>query len=92
MTQSLIPDDYATTLEELKQHVHAARFQAQWKANTELLKLWWRIGRTILERHRHEAWGTGVLERLAKDLRVEFPSMKSFSVANLRYMRWFTEA
>lgn len=92
VTQSLVPDDYATTLEELKQHVHAARFQTQRKANTELLKLWWRIGRTILERQRQEAWGTGVLERLAKDLRAEFPAMKGFSVANLRYMRRFTEA
>ncbi|WP_211288435.1 hypothetical protein [Paramicrobacterium agarici] len=47
---ALIPDDYASTLEELKRHVHNARFQAQRKANTQLLLLWWRIGRTILER------------------------------------------
>nr|WP_232483714.1 DUF1016 N-terminal domain-containing protein [Brevibacterium yomogidense] len=83
VTHNLVPDGYATTLAELKHHVDAARFQSQRKANTELLKLWWRIGRTILERQQQEAWGTGVLERLAKDLRAEFPSMKGFSVANL---------
>lgn len=92
MTSALVPDDYAATLEELKRHVHAARFQAQRRANTELLMLWWRIGRTILDRQRQEAWGTGVLERLAQDLRNEFPSMKGFSVANLRYMRRFSTA
>lgn len=92
MSSSLIPDGYASTLEELKRHVHAARFQAQRTANTELLVLWWRIGGTILQRQQQEAWGTGVLQRLAEDLRVEFPEMKGFSVANLRYMRRFTAA
>lgn len=87
-----MPGDYATTLEELKRHVHAARFQAQRRANTELLMLWWRIGRTILARQLREAWGTGVLERLATDLRTEFPSMKGFSRRNLLYMRAFAQA
>lgn len=89
---SLIPDDYASTLEELKRQVHAARFQTQRKANTELLMLWWRIGRTILDRQQQEAWGTGVLQRLATDLRNEFPSMKGFSRRNLLYMRAFGQA
>jgi len=88
---ALIPDDYAATLDDLKRQVHAARFVAQRKVNTELLLLWWHIGDTILERQRHEAWGSGVLKRLADDLRAEFPSMKGFSLANLKSMRRFAE-
>jgi predicted nuclease of restriction endonuclease-like (RecB) superfamily len=88
----LIPDDYAATLEELKRQVHGARLRVQRKANNELLQLWWHIGQTIRTRRSHEAWGTQVLERLAKDLRAEFPSMKGFSPQNLRYMRRFAEA
>jgi hypothetical protein len=34
-----------------------------------LLQLWWRIGRTILDRQAEEGWGTKVLDRLAADLR-----------------------
>lgn len=89
---ALIPDDYAATLDELKRQVHAARFAAQRKVNTELLLLWWHIGHTILERQQREAWGSGVLTRLADDLRAEFPSMKGFSRANLFYMRRFASA
>lgn len=86
------PSDYATTLEELKRQVHGARLRVQRKANNELLQLWWHIGQAIRARRSQEAWGTNVLARLAKDLRDEFPTMKGFSPANLRYMRRFAEA
>jgi predicted nuclease of restriction endonuclease-like (RecB) superfamily len=89
---ALIPDDYAATLDELKRQVHAARFASQRTVNTELLLLWWHIGNTILERQQREAWGSGVLTRLADDLRAEFPSMKGFSLANLFSMRHFASA
>ncbi|WP_242085738.1 YhcG family protein [Microbacterium lacticum] len=88
----LVPDDYAATLEDLKRQVHAARLRVQRKANTELLQLWWSVGRTILNRQAEEGWGSKVLGRLAADLRAEFPSMKGFSRANLFYMRGFAEA
>lgn len=87
-----MPDDYSATLEDLKRHVHAARLRVQRKANNELLQLWWQIGQVIRVRRSHEAWGTNVLARLANDLREEFPAMKGFSPANLRYMRRFAEA
>lgn len=88
----LVPHDYAATLDELKREVHAARLRVQRQANNELLALWWRIGHTILERQAQEGWGTKVLDRLATDLRAEFPSMKGFSRRNLLYMRAFAEA
>lgn len=88
----LVPDGYAATLEDLKKHVHAARLEVQRRVNNELLHLWWRIGRTILDRQAEEGWGSKVLTRLATDLRHEFPSMKGFSRANLFYMRSFAEA
>ncbi|MCD2444341.1 PDDEXK nuclease domain-containing protein [Agromyces sp. SYSU K20354] len=88
----LEPTDYAATLEEIKRRVHEARYRVQRQANNEMLHLWWSIGRTIIDRQAQEAWGTGVLARLAADLRAEFPTMKGFSPANLRYMRRFAIA
>lgn len=75
----LIPDDYTATLEELKRQVHEARLRVQRKANTELLQLWWQIGRTIIDRQAEQGWGSKVLDRLAADLRAEFPSMTTRS-------------
>ena len=53
----------------------------------ELLLLYWQLGREILLAQRAEAWGTKVVERLAKDLAAEFPEMSGFSRANLLRMR-----
>ncbi|WP_307381443.1 YhcG family protein [Microbacterium sp. W4I20] len=85
------PNDYAATLEDLKRQVHGARLRVQRKANNELLRLWWRIGRTILDRQKHASWGDGILTQLAADLRAEFPTMTGFSVTNLKYMRRFAD-
>jgi uncharacterized protein DUF1016 len=60
--------------------------------NSELLALYWRIGRLILIRQESEPWGSGVIKRLANDLRGEFPDMKGLSPTNLQYMRAFAAA
>ena len=49
------------------------------------------IGRQILQRQSSEGWGSKVVDRLAKDLRSEFPNMGGLSRTNLLYMRAFAE-
>lgn len=85
----LLPSDYEATLTALKKRVHAARFRAQRAANTEMVVLYWEIGQTILERQQDQGWGSKIIDRLAADLRSEFPSMQGFSPTNLKYMRRF---
>jgi predicted nuclease of restriction endonuclease-like (RecB) superfamily len=87
-----MPSLYEANLAELKDQVHAARFTAQQRVNTELVGLYWRIGHTIAERQASEGWGSKVISRLAGDLRAAFPDMKGFSPRNLTYMRTFASA
>ena len=84
-----LPDDYPQLLEELKQAVAQARWRAQRVVNTELLGLYWQIGKTILTRQGVEGWGTRVINRLANDLRAEFPQMRGLSQRNLVHVRTF---
>jgi predicted nuclease of restriction endonuclease-like (RecB) superfamily len=86
------PTGYADWLAELKTRIHSAQQRAALAVNRELLRLYWQIGRDILERQRREGWGANVIDRLAHDLRTAFPDMKGFSRANLVYMRAFAEA
>ncbi|MFC7625026.1 YhcG family protein [Microlunatus sp. GCM10028923] len=60
--------------------------------NTELIKLYWQIGRDILDRQSEQGWGAKVIDRLSRDLREAFPEMKGFSPRNLKYMRSFAQA
>ena len=92
MTDKLmLPEDYETLLTDLKTQVRTARVRASLQANSELIKLYWTIGKRILERQETAQWGDRLLERLANNLRQEFPDMKGFSKTNLKYMRMFAQ-
>jgi predicted nuclease of restriction endonuclease-like (RecB) superfamily len=83
------PTDYAQTLEEIKNRVRAAQYEALKVVNQELVKLYWDIGRMIAQKQKAHGWGKSVVETLANDLQNEFPGMSGFSVQNLWYMRQF---
>ena len=85
----MLPDDYPQLLARLKREIGAARTRAALAVNGELIGLYWRIGMEILGRQEQEAWGGRIVERLAADLRSEFPEMRGFSYTNLKYMRQF---
>jgi predicted nuclease of restriction endonuclease-like (RecB) superfamily len=87
-----LPADYAAWLADLKARIHSAQQQASLVVNRELVRLYWQIGRDILDRQGREGWGAKVIERLAQDLRNAFPDMKGFSPRNLKYMRAFADA
>ncbi|MFN0009950.1 MAG: YhcG family protein [Planctomycetota bacterium] len=81
------PDgDYHALLRDLRQRIRAARTRAVLSVNRELILLYWRIGRALLKREREAGWGTGIIPRLAMDLRREFPDFRGFSARNLGYM------
>ncbi len=82
-----LPVSYADLLEQVKTQVRAARVQAARVVNVELIALYWRVGRLILDRQQAEGWGSRVIDRLAADLRAEFPGMRGFSPRSLVYMR-----
>jgi predicted nuclease of restriction endonuclease-like (RecB) superfamily len=83
---------YQDLLAHLKNQIRTAQVRAAVAVNQELILLYWGIGKEILERQATEGWGTKVVDRLARDLRSEFPEMKGLSRTNLLYMRAFAEA
>ena len=90
---SLFPEtNYIEFLDALKQRIRSAQVRAVLAVNQELIHLYWQIGHEILLRQQVQGWGTKVIERLAQDLKREFPDMSGFSKTNLKYMRAFAEA
>ena len=85
-------DGYASLLAELKERIRTARLKAAVAVNEELILLYWSIGRDILDRQTAAGWGARVIDRLAADLRRDFPEMTGLSPRNLKYMRAFAEA
>ena len=87
-----LPPDYPALLADLKARVRAAQHRAHRAVNTEMLTLYWQIGDAIRTRQAAEGWGGKVIDRLAADLRAEFPAMTGLSRANLYSMRAFADA
>ena len=82
-------DNYKQVLDTLKERVKQAQYQAFKAVNTELIRLYWDIGKTIVEKQQAYRWGETVIDTLAHDLQAAFPGVRGFSARNLRYMRKF---
>lgn len=82
-----IPSDYAELLRAVKERVRSAQHSALRAINTQLISLYWDIGRMICERQGGSIRGRAVVARLAEDLHVEMPGVRGFSVSNLWRMR-----
>ncbi|MEN6516759.1 MAG: DUF1016 N-terminal domain-containing protein [Methanospirillum sp.] len=89
---SPVPNEYPVLLAYLTAEVRSAQQRAVLSVNRELILLYWEIGRAILVAQAREGWGAKVIDRLAADLRREFPEMKGFSPRNLKYMRALVDA
>jgi len=82
-------DDYPHLLVEIKERIRSAQYAALKAVNKELVGLYWDIGRMIVERQENAGWGQGVVDKLAADIRAEFPGIAGFSRRNMFYMRDF---
>jgi len=84
-----LPVDYAPLLSALKERVRTAQYAALKAVNTELVGLYWDIGRMLVGRQLDAAHGTALAEQLAEDLQAEFPGIAGFSRRNIFCMREF---
>jgi predicted nuclease of restriction endonuclease-like (RecB) superfamily len=90
MPDILFSPDYIVWFSDLKQRISLARQKASLTLNAALMELYWEIGRDIVEKEEKAAWGSGLIERLSRDLTHAFPDMKGFSRRNLYAIRqWY---
>jgi len=89
--ESGIPAIYASTFAEIKERIRKAQHAALRTVNRQLIGLYWDIGRIIVERQAGETWGQAIVQKLAGDLRREFPGVSGFSASNLWRMKAFFE-
>ena len=82
---------YIKILDKLKTAIKTAQIKAVLSVNSELVILYWNIGKIILKQQKEQGWGTKVIDNLSKDLQNSFPQMQGLSVRNLKYMRKFSE-
>ena len=81
--------EYTELLNEIKQSVTNSRIKATKSVNSELINLYWNIGKSVLQRQQIYGWGKSTVDKLAKDLQCEFADKSGFSPSNIWRMRQF---
>ena len=85
----IVISNYLEFLKEIKEKIISARVTAYHKLNRDLIKLYWEIGKNIVEKQKKFGWGKSIVEKLSKDLIAEFEGREGFSPNNLWRMRNF---
>lgn len=80
-----------TNFSEVIHLIQKARQNAFKAVNTELINLYWEIGKYITIRTEVEGWGKGTVSQLAIYIQTQDPESKGFSDKNLWRMKQFYE-
>ncbi|MGC4127966.1 MAG: PDDEXK nuclease domain-containing protein [Bergeyella sp.] len=89
MNDKLQLPEYGNWLKNLKHQIKNSQIKAVLAVNSELILLYWDLGRQIVEKQENAKWGSGFIRQLSEDLRAEFPDISGFSFSNLHYCRRF---
>ena len=88
--QMQIDKTYKLWLKSIKQKIISARLKVAASINTQLMELYWELGKNIVQKQEEANWGDAVLEQLAIDLKLSFPDIGGFSRRNLYAIRqWY---
>ncbi|NGX52964.1 MAG: hypothetical protein KR126chlam5_01271 [Candidatus Anoxychlamydiales bacterium] len=88
---TLLSKEYKNLFKEIKAKVLSSQLKASLVVNSELIKLYWEIGKVVYQKQKSEGWGSKVIEKLSKDLKNTFSDIKGFSLTNIKYMVQFTK-
>lgn len=80
-------EEYKHLINSLLQRIKQTRMQTAIGVNSQLIKLYWSIGKDIVKMQEHNAYGDALIYQLSEDLQREFPDVKGFSYRNLHYMK-----
>lgn len=72
--------------------VRSAQLKAAVSVNSEMILLYWEIGKDIVEKQEKDGWGANVIEKCSRELQNEFPGIAGFSSRNMWRMRAFYNA
>ena len=70
----------------IKDDITKTQLEIMINANEKLVNLYYRVGKALYE---NSSWGNKFIDHLALELKLAFPTLKGFSVRNLKYMKSF---
>ena len=82
--------DFVEWITALKTKIQSARNKLAFSINSQVLELYWEMGRDIAEKQQNSNWGSRFIEQIAEELKHEFPEIKGFSRRNVyAILQWY---
>lgn len=86
-----VDNEYKEWLQDVSHRFKRSQIKAAIKVNDEMLRFYWSLGKDISEKGMEAKYGSGFYKMLSHDLTELMPEVHSFSVTNLKYMRYYYE-
>lgn len=83
--------NYNQAIHAIRDAILKSRYRAATLVNSELLSLYFGIGKFISENSRNHFWGTNAIDSISVKLQAELPGLRGFSPVNIKRMRQFYE-
>ena len=88
--QKVAVPEFLEWVTTLKAKIRSARNKLAFSINSQVLELYWEIGREIAEKQQQSDWGSGFVEQIATELKHEFPDITGFSRRNIYViLQWY---
>ena len=83
--------DYENDFNNIISIIENAKLRAIKAVNTEMIEMYWQIGKYISEKVEKDGWGKGVVKEFSDFLQKTYPSAGGFSPQNIWRMKQFYE-
>lgn len=80
---------YSSILNDVKNRIRKAQIKATLSANTEMISMYFDIGKIIYDLQTKGTWGDAIIPKLSKDIINDLPEIKGFSERNIKFMSQF---
>lgn len=80
---------YTSILNDVKNRIRKAQIKASLSANTEMISMYFDIGKIIYDLQNKGKWGDGIIPKLSRDIISDLPDIKGFSERNINFMLQF---
>lgn len=80
---------YSSILNDVKNRIRKAQIKATLSANTEMILMYFDIGKIIYELQNKGKWGDAIITKLSRDIINDLPEIKGFSERNIKFMSQF---
>ena len=82
----MLDNHFQEITDDIKNRILKTQLEIMADANNKLVHLYYNIGRILEENSR---WGNKFIDSIATELKLSFPTLKGFSIRNLKYMKTF---